>query len=134
MLSVHSRSLGCQFYRLSTPRRPCVREPQASKFDAAQVGQQQRLLEESDFTRKQSQALVSLVSFAVEPLATSEAVKDVEAKVDSVDKKVDSTGSSVKWTLGLSAVALAVQLMSIFAPPQALAAPLFNFIRSLLPK
>lgn len=108
-------------------RRFLVPSLQAAKFDAAQVIKQQRLLEESDFSSKQSKALVELVSFAVGPLATSEAVAAVEKKVDSTDKLV-------KWTLGLSAVALVLQFVAILAPPQALATPPFNFLLSLLPK
>ena len=52
-------------------------------YDAAQVIRQQRLLEESELSSKQSKALVELVSFTVEPLATSDAVAAINEKVDS---------------------------------------------------
>ena len=110
-----------------TFRKPSVRDLQATKFTAAQVNQQRRLLEESEFSSRQSKAVVELVSFAVEPLATNDALAAVETRVDSLDK-------SVKWALGLSVVALLLQLISIFSPAQAVAAPLSDYLLSFLPK
>ena len=75
-LARHSHSRGTRLAR-------------ASKFDAKQVVEQQRLLDHTGFSAAQSKALVHFVSVAVEPLATMEALDRFEQKLDKVELKLE---------------------------------------------